>query len=180
MSVVRATSVLRAPLDGPLHGTVFLDYSGRMLRRKKLTTLDGLVFWVDLPDTVSLNDGDGLALEGDSRVIEVRAADEPLLAVRGDLVRLAWHIGNRHTPCQVAGDHLLIQADPVLHSMLEGLGADVSPLEGPFQPEGGAYGTGRVLGHSHEREPAGGRSNAYEDFGDNDSDGDSDGDGGGE
>jgi urease accessory protein len=65
------------------------------------------------------------------------------------LPRLAWHIGNRHTPCQIAADHLLIRADHVLEGMLRGLGAGVTPTMAAFAPEGGAYGHGRTMGHDH-------------------------------
>ena len=66
-----------------------------------------------------------------------------------DLPRLAWHIGNRHTPCQVDGDRLLIQNDPVIRHMLGQLGATVTEVTEPFTPEGGAYGHGRTMGHDH-------------------------------
>jgi urease accessory protein len=72
-----------------------------------------------------------------------------VLIVTGDLTRLAWHIGNRHTPCQIEADHLVIRADHVLAAMLTGLGASVTPAKAPFTPEGGAYGHGRTMGHEH-------------------------------
>ena len=78
------------------------------------------------------------------------AAAEPLLAVRHhNLARIAWHVGNRHTPCQIADDHILIREDKVLQVMLEGLGASVTQVTAPFTPEGGAYGHGRTHGHEH-------------------------------
>ncbi|PJB66733.1 MAG: hypothetical protein CO095_12775 [Armatimonadetes bacterium CG_4_9_14_3_um_filter_58_7] len=66
-----------------------------------------------------------------------------------DLVRIAWHVGNRHTPCQVETGRLLIQPDHVIREMLGKLGAVVREIEEPFTPEGGAYGHGRTHGHSH-------------------------------
>ena len=102
---------------------------------------------IDLPQTISLNPGDGLVSQ--VGVIEIVAAREPVLKINGDLVRLAWHIGNRHTPCEVASDHLLIRADHVMADMLEHLGAEVEAVEAPCRPEGGAYGHGRTHGHSH-------------------------------
>ncbi|MEY3003897.1 MAG: hypothetical protein RLZZ491_1073 [Pseudomonadota bacterium] len=125
-----------------------LDYEGRFLRRRRLATASGAAVLVDLPDTRSLAAGDALET-WDGQLIEIVAALEPLLRVRGDLVRLAWHIGNRHTPCQIAADHLLIRADHVLADMLTRLGAAVEPIMGTFTPEGGAYGHGRTQGHSH-------------------------------
>jgi urease accessory protein len=125
-----------------------LDYEGRFVRRKRLETASGWSVLVDLPETRSLSAGDALETL-DGKLIEIVAAHEPLLRVRGDLVRLAWHIGNRHTPCEIATDHLLIRADHVLADMLTRLGGTVEPVMGPFTPEGGAYGHGRTQGHAH-------------------------------
>ena len=128
---------------------VTLDYEARFLRRKRLTADSGAQFVVDLPETVSLEDGDALVLE-DGRQVEVVAAPEPLVAVTGPaLPRLAWHIGNRHTPCEIGADRLVIRHDHVLEDMLRGLGATLERFDGPFRPEGGAYGHGRTMGHSH-------------------------------
>ena len=144
----RAGDVRRdcAPQQAIAHVT--LDYEARMLRRKRLETTDGASILVDLPETVSLNAGDAFVLDSGA-LVSIDAAPEPLLKITGDLARLAWHIGNRHTPCQIAADHLLIRDDHVLARMLEGLGAGVEAISGPFAPEGGAYGHGRTLGHSH-------------------------------
>jgi len=137
---------------GSWHGaadTVTLDYEARFLRRKRLTTESGAAFRVDLPETVSLAAGDAFRLEH-GRFIEVAAAPETLLQVTGpELTRLAWHIGNRHTPCQVEVGRLLIQHDHVLADMLARLGATVTHVTEPFTPEGGAYGHGRTMGHAH-------------------------------
>lgn len=144
-SLPRATEIRRAT---PAADVVVLDYESRFLRRKRLTSRDGLAFLVDLPQTTSLDAGDAIVLE-DGRLIGVQSAVEPCLRVEGPLPRLAWHIGNRHTPCQIASDHLLIRADHVLESMLRGLGARVTPTMAAFDPEGGAYGHGRTMGHDH-------------------------------
>ncbi|GFE64019.1 urease accessory protein UreE [Litoreibacter roseus] len=125
-----------------------LTYDARLLRRKRLTSDAGRAFIVDLPEVISLNHGDAFVLEDGTKIL-VQAADEALLKVRGHLPRLAWHIGNRHAPCEIADDHLLIQADHVMRQMLEGLGADVAEVMMPFSPEGGAYGEGRTFAHSH-------------------------------
>jgi urease accessory protein len=134
--------------QGPAADRLVLDYEGRFLRRKRLSLASGGTVLVDLPETVSLDAGDALEAE-DGRMIEIAAAPEPLLRVTGDLTRLAWHIGNRHTPCQVAGDHLLIRTDHVLADMLTRLGAELEAVTAPFTPEGGAYGHGRTHGHDH-------------------------------
>ncbi|KIN73462.1 urease accessory protein UreE [Sulfitobacter guttiformis] len=126
-----------------------LDYSDRFLRRKRLETVEGEAFVVDLAQTASLDDGDALELETGA-LVQITARVEALYKISGpDLVRLAWHVGNRHTPCQINADHLLIQADPVIGHMLEHLGAVVEPLTAAFTPEGGAYGHGRTHSHEH-------------------------------
>lgn len=127
---------------------VTLTYEDRFLRRTVFTTAQGERFLVDLEHTTSLNHGDAFELS-DGRFIEVIAAEEPLLEVRGDLTRLAWHIGNRHTPAQIEAHRILIQRDHVLRDMLEKLGAELAEVIEPFQPEGGAYGHGRTHGHAH-------------------------------
>ncbi|HHS82606.1 MAG TPA: urease accessory protein UreE [Devosia sp.] len=128
---------------------VTLACDERFLRRKVLHTDTGEAFLVDLPHATSLDHGDALELS-DGRLIGVIAAEEALLEITGsDLPRLAWHIGNRHAPCQIEEKRLLIRKDHVLAEMLEKLGADVREIAAPFTPEGGAYGQGRTHGHSH-------------------------------
>ena len=127
---------------------VTLGYDARILRRRRLVTSGGTAFLVDLPETTSLDHGDALEL-ADGRLVEVVAAAEPVLVVTGDLPRIAWHIGNRHTPCQIEGNRLLIRRDHVLEAMLRQLGAGVTEATEPFTPEGGAYGHGRTMGHDH-------------------------------
>jgi urease accessory protein len=144
----RAIAIARAGSWTGAADRVVLDYEGRFLRRKRLVAAAGLEFLADLPETASLDEGDALVLE-DGRRIEVAAADEPLYRISGDLARLAWHIGNRHTPCAIGPSGLTIRRDHVLRRMLEGLGAAVSEDTGPFLPEGGAYGQGRTMGHDH-------------------------------
>lgn len=129
-------------------GRVVLGYDERFLRRKRLVTAAGEPFLVDLAETMNVLAGDAFELS-DGRLVEVAAAVEAVLVVTGDLTRLAWHIGNRHTPCQIETDRLVIRADHVLADMLRGLGATVTPVDAPFTPEGGAYGMGRTMGHAH-------------------------------
>jgi urease accessory protein len=126
-----------------------LTYNDRFLRRKRLEGEGGLAFLADLPKTTSLDAGTALELS-DGRLIEIVAASEPLYAVTGpDLARLAWHIGNRHTPCRIEAERLLIQRDRVIGHMLEHLGATLTEVDEPFTPEGGAYGHGRTHSHEH-------------------------------
>lgn len=138
--------VIRAA-SGPFAGQIELDYEARLLRRKRLVS-DICDFLVDLPEMISLDDGDAFALS-DGRQIVVRAAPEPVLIIRGPQARLAWHIGNRHTPCQIMKDCLIIRQDHVLEAMLKQLGAQIKHADQPFTPEGGAYGHGRTFGHDH-------------------------------
>lgn len=141
---------------------VVLGYDERLLRRRRLVTVHGEGFLVDLPAVTSMDGHWGFALE-DGRAIQVVAADEHLIQVTGpQLLRYAWHIGNRHTPCQIEAGRLLIRADHVLEAMLAGLGATLAAVSEPFTPEGGAYGHGRTLGHGHDAEA---HSPAAESFG---------------
>ncbi len=143
-----ATAIARAPGVQTPDDRISLSYDQRFLRRRRLVADAGLSFLVDLPETVSLQAGDAFLLS-DGRAVAIVAAVEPVLRITGDLPRLAWHIGNRHTPCQFQRDALVIRADHVLLAMLRQLGAEVAETTLPFAPEGGAYGHGRTLGHDH-------------------------------
>jgi len=143
--MIRATRItgdFASPAD-----TITLDETGRHRRRIALRSDNGIDFLLDLPEARLLNHGDGLLLE-DGRVIEVRAAPEPLYEVRGrdlrHLVALAWQIGNRHLPAEIREDCILIRRDHVIRDMLMGLEAMVTEISAPFSPEGGAY-----SGHTH-------------------------------
>jgi len=122
---------------------VVLDADERHRRRIALTGEGGTAFLLDLPHATALRDGDGLVLE-DGAIVRVAGKPEPLVEIAAasphDLARLAWHIGNRHTDVQVVGDRLRIRRDHVLEDMLRGLGARLTPIEAPFDPEHGAYG----------------------------------------
>ena len=148
MDHLTAQTILRSGQWLRSDSRVVLGYDARFLRRKRLVAEDGSSFLVDLAETTSLDQGDAFQLS-DGRLIVVIAAEEPVVEVRGDLPRLAWHIGNRHTPCEIAGDHLVIRRDHVLEKMLTGLGAALTLTTAPFKPEGGAYGHGRTMGHDH-------------------------------
>ena len=115
-----------------VYGAVVLGYDERLLRRKRLVTQGGEGFLVDLPAVTNLDDHWGFELQ-DGRAIEVVAAQEALVEITGsDLHRLAWHIGNRHTPCQIEANRLLIRRDHVLEAMLAQLGAKVAYVTKPF------------------------------------------------
>lgn len=128
--------------------TLVLTYEDRFLRRKVLMMQSGAQLLVDLPQTTSLNHG-GVLVTTKGDEIRIQAAPEALLEIKGDLIRLAWHIGNRHMPCQIGADRLLIQPDHVIRDMLGQLGAEIADVTEPFTPEGGAYGHGRTHSHAH-------------------------------
>lgn len=122
--------------------TVVLDFDDRHRRRMAMTGTRGLEFLLDLETAVALRGGDALVLE-DGRLIEVVAAPEALIEIRGTepahLVRVAWHLGNRHLPTQITARGLRIRRDHVIEDMVRGLGARIIEIEAPFDPEGGAY-----------------------------------------
>ncbi len=148
--MIRATSITHSH-DAPAD-TVTLSYDDRFRRRIALKGDGGLAFLLDLAQTAELRDGDDLALE-DGRHVRVRAADEPLMKATAQdphhLIRIAWHVGNRHLPCEIYADHLILRTDHVIADMLEKLGARVEQVNAPFNPEGGAYGMGRTHSHDH-------------------------------
>jgi urease accessory protein len=139
---------------GPAADHVTLSYDDRHRRRITVTGDHGVRALLDLPHAVLLAGGSGLKLD-DGRIVEVRAQVEPLLEVRAkdaaSLLRLAWHIGNRHLTAQIEPDRILIRLDHVIAIMLAGLGATVTEVQAPFDPEGGAYG-GRHIAHDHDHE----------------------------
>jgi urease accessory protein len=134
-------------------GTVTLDYDARHRRRFRLVSDDGEEFLLDLPRATVLEDGDGLALS-DGGWIGVTAAPERLLEVTAGsahlLLRLAWHLGNRHLPTEISAERILIREDHVIAEMLHGLGATLRRIEAPFTPERGAYDAALPHGHDHE------------------------------
>jgi urease accessory protein len=131
---------------------VVLDAEERHRRRIVLTGERGTKFLLDLADVTALRDGDGLVLD-DGTIICVVAKPEPLAEIAAEdaaaLARLAWHLGNRHTELQVVGDRLRMRRDRVLEEMLLGLGAELTPIEAPFEPERGAYEQGHNDRDSH-------------------------------
>jgi urease accessory protein len=152
--MLRATTVIRrADMGGKIAvDTITLDRASRWRRRVALKTDRGHDMLLDLADATYLADGDGLLLES-MGVIKVVAAAEALLEIHAhsapELARIAWHIGNRHTACEITGGRLYIQPDHVLEEMVIGLGAHVHHVTRPFEPEGGAYGGKGPLQGSH-------------------------------
>ena len=141
--MIRATEVLgQHRWTQSAADTVVLDFDDRHRRRMAMTGTRGLEFLLDLENAVALRGGDALVLE-DGRLVEVVAAAEPLVEIRGadplHLVRVAWHLGNRHLPTQIMPKGLRIRRDHVIEAMVKGLGARIIDIEAPFDPEGGAY-----------------------------------------
>ena len=128
---------------------VVLDADDRNRRRIVLNGESGTRFLLDLPKPETLRDGDGLVLD-DGAIVCVAGLPEALLEIAARtplaLVRLAWHLGNRHTDVQIAGERLRIRYDHVLEDMVAGLGASAVPLSAPFDPEAGAP------QHNHEHD----------------------------
>lgn len=156
---IRAHTLLEphgcAGANGGPELTVKLDFEDRHRRRLMVTTEGGERVLIDLVDAVRLRDGDRLQLE-DGRVLKISAHCEPVAEIAADphtLVRLAWHLGNRHTPTAVLPGCLRIRRDHVLETMVTRLGGTVAFLEAPFDPEAGAYHDHhRHASYGHERE----------------------------
>ncbi len=139
---------------------VLIDHDRRHRRRILLTSESGAKILLDLPQAVALRDGDGLPLM-DGGIVRVVARPEPLAEIHahddGELVRIAWHLGNRHLPVQLLDDRIRIRRDHVIEAMVELLGGHVDHIEAPFDPETGAYAGGHHHhtddddhGHSHD------------------------------
>jgi urease accessory protein len=132
--------------------TIELDFDDRRRRRGTLTSAKGSEFLVDLAEAPTLVDGDGFELESGD-IIVVTGKPERLVEFRSTdphvITRVAWHLGNRHTPTQLLPNALRIRDDYVLVELVKKLGAEVGFVTAAFQPEGGAYGFGSVSGHDH-------------------------------
>jgi len=149
--MLRASTVIAAGgWSGEPADSVVLDYDERHRRRVTMKGVRGLEFLLELDEALLLRGGDALKLD-DGRVVEVVAAPEPLAEIRASepaaLVRIAWHLGNRHLPTELTRKALRIRRDGVIEEMARGLGAVVLAIEAPFNPEGGAYAKG---GHDHD------------------------------
>jgi len=156
--MIRATQVIPAgQRSGEPIDHVVLDYDQRHRRRMAMTAAGGLEFLLDLVQAVPLRDGDGLALENGS-IVAVSAALEPLVEITtadaADLLRIAWHLGNRHLPTQLLGNRLRIRRDHVIEEMVGHLGATVTAVMAAFDPEAGAYAQHAAGTHEHPDNPA--------------------------
>lgn len=121
---------------------ITLDHDARYRHRCYYNADGGTAFLLDLPSVKVLNHGDALQLS-DGRLIEVVAAPEALVEVTADspaaMVRLAWHIGNRHLPAELMPHAIRLRDDHVISAMLEGMGATVVRIDAPFTSEDDTY-----------------------------------------
>jgi urease accessory protein len=127
---------------------VLIDFDRRFRRRFVLHALSGAHILLDLPQAVRLREGDGLVLE-DGGIVLVRARAERLLEIAAAdaarMMRIAWHLGNRHLPVQFVDGRIRIREDHVIAEMVAGLGGQVTAIAAAFDPEAGAY----AGGHQH-------------------------------
>ena len=135
---------------------VELDWDVRQKSRIEATDSLGRALNVFLPRGTVLRGGDVLVGE-DGSLVRVKAAPQPVLVVTHcadhgtpfDLLRAAYHLGNRHVPLELQPDRLLLEPDHVLADMLRGRHLIVTETSSAFEPEGGAYGAGSQAGHAH-------------------------------
>ncbi|HEX2649494.1 MAG TPA: urease accessory protein UreE [Burkholderiales bacterium] len=135
-------------------GQLKLPFDSRQKSRLRTQLVSGEEVGLMLPRGEILRGGD-LVTASDGRVIEVVAEPEKLLHIETkDLAKVAYHLGNRHVPVQVGDNFLRITEDHVLEEMVKKLGAKVSHVEAPFEPEAGAYAGGH---HQHDEMGHGGK-----------------------
>ena len=151
LRVVRVVS--SAQSDSARHiDSVMLAPDQRRLQSAHLTGVNGTLIGLMLPEPVMLRMGDAFELD-DGSLVDIVIEPEPLTEVRGNdlthLARLAWHLGDRHVPVQVLTNRLRLRRDDALEAMLAALGARLTPIEAPFDPEGGAYATHAAPDHGH-------------------------------
>jgi len=145
--VVRVgNSSQRAPID-----SVVVKADQRRVQTAHLTGVTGTPIGLMLPEPVLLRNGDVLELD-DGNTVDVVVEPEPLVEIRGNdlthLARLAWHLCVRHVPVHVFGNRIRMRRDPSLGTLLQGLGARLTAIAAPYDPEGGAY-VSRVA-HDHQ------------------------------
>jgi urease accessory protein len=167
MTMVEIKAKLKIPRGAyrlDVKGQLKLPFDGRQKSRLRTHLVSGEEVALMLPRGEILRGGD-LVVSSDGRVIEVAAETESVLHITCktplDLVRTAYHLGNRHVAVQVGEGFLRIAADHVLEQMVRGLGAKIEPMQAPFEPEAGAYGGGHR--HNDDEHGHGGRIHQYGD-----------------
>ena len=150
----RATRVLRAAerRDTSAVDTLILPHAQRQAQKGFLFGVKGTCVEIDFAEPVRLRTDDALVLD-DGGIVEIVAEPEPLIEARAAdlpaLVRLAWHLGDRHVPVQVLERRLRLKPDPAIETLLHSLGAKAVAIDAPFEPEGGAY-DAAVGDHGHD------------------------------
>ena len=135
---------------------ITLDWDTRCKSRFDATDSTGRALGVFLPRGTVVRGGDVLVAE-DGSLVRVEAAPQTVLRITAcvdhgspfDLMRAAYHLGNRHVPIELRPDHLKIEPDHVLAELLRSMHMTVTEVQEPFEPEGGAYGDNAMLGHDH-------------------------------
>lgn len=164
--MLRATTVIRkaAVKQDKVVETLTLDHEDRNRRRIALKGDGGREILLDLDKATVLNDGDAVKLE-DGGLVLIKAAAQSLLEIRAEnplrLMRVAWHIGNRHTPAEITAEAIYIENDHVLAEMIRGQGCAMNEVERPFQPERGAY----DHGHDHAHDACCGHDHGHDHHG---------------
>jgi len=167
--VPHVTSVIAAAArhDRAASDTVILDYAQRSAATLTVETVKGRHVQIDLAQAGLLRTDDLLVLD-DGSLVEVVAAPEPLIEARAAdvaaLARLAWHLGDRHVPVQVLANRIRARREPAIEALLGALGARVTVIDAPFDPEGGAYAqTAAAHGqhHDHGHDHAHGHSHGH-------------------
>ena len=152
--------IARAAYKLEVRGQLALPFDSRQKSRLLTRLVSGEEVGLKLPRGEILRGGD-LVTASDGRVIEIVALPEKLLHIEsGSLAKAAYHLGNRHVPVQVGETFLRIAEDHVLEEMLLKLGAKVSHVEAPFEPEAGAYAGGH---HQHDEMGHGGKIHDHHD-----------------
>lgn len=148
---LRATGLIRAGAQrrGTVRDTLLLSFEERQAPKGTFTGLRGTAIAVDLP-AERLRTDDCLSLE-DGSLAEIVARPEPLLEARAKdaaaLARIAFHLGDRHIPAELSARRIRVRSETATEALLAALGAAVTPIEAPFEPEGGAY--AHDAGHDH-------------------------------
>jgi len=153
--------------------TVELDWDVRQKSRFAATDSTGRELGVFLPRGTVVRGGDVLVAE-DGSTVRVLAAPQAVLRITHctqhgtpfDLIRAAYHLGNRHVPIELRPDHLQIEPDHVLADMLRAMHLIVTEQKAPFEPEGGAYaagghGHGHAHGHDHGHDHGHGHAHSH-------------------
>lgn len=146
-AVITLTQRRRAGAEQKVQSTLILSAEERQRSRYLCQSSTGEVLLLSLPRGTVLADGDCLTTALGDYWVRIQAKAEPVLLVQAsnslNLMRAAYHLGNRHVPLELTPQTLKLSADPVLREMLEHLGLTVREGLEPFNPEAGAY------GHSH-------------------------------